>query len=106
MLYELAMLRSPFQPREGADATLVAIFEAIVAGDYPPVDTRCYSEELAGLVRRMLALDPADRPDIDEVASAALLAARALLQLGCRAAVCRVAAHCGQVRFMPGNAGR
>lgn len=63
ILYELAMLRSPFKS-EGLN--LYGLFQKINKGDYeviPPV----YSDHLRQLVTRMISLTASDRPSMEEV---------------------------------------
>ncbi len=62
ILYELAMLRSPFK-EEGLN--LYGLFQKISRGVFTPVTG--YSPELGLLVNQMLMLDPTARPGIDEV---------------------------------------
>lgn len=61
ILYELAMLRSPFK-EEGLN--LYSLFGKITKGDFPPI-SEVYSKELRDLVDRMLLTDPTQRIDID-----------------------------------------
>jgi hypothetical protein len=61
ILYELAMLRSPFK-EEGL--SLFGLFQKITKGEYPPI-ADVYSVELRELTSAMLQLDPAARPDIE-----------------------------------------
>lgn len=68
ILYELAMLRSPFK-EEGI--TLYALFTKISSGIYSPVHS-VYSPELSSLVASMLSLNPADRPDAYTVTKIAM----------------------------------
>ena len=63
ILYELAVLRSPFK-EEGL--SLYGLFQKINAGKYPVVPSP-YSEELRDLVRQMLDVDVTKRATIDEV---------------------------------------
>ncbi|CAM9708355.1 unnamed protein product [Phaeothamnion confervicola] len=63
LLYELAMLRSPFKS-EGLN--LYSLFQKISKGDYAPLPEH-YSEQLKDLAYRMISTDAADRPGIDEV---------------------------------------
>jgi hypothetical protein len=63
ILFELAMLRSPFK-EDGL--SIYGLFQKITAGAYQPVSD-LYSFALRDLVRRMLLQDPAERPSIDEV---------------------------------------
>ncbi|CAM9743972.1 unnamed protein product, partial [Chrysoparadoxa australica] len=77
VLYELAMLASPFAE---SGLTLERLFVRIVRGTYPPVDTQCYSHRLANLVDNLLVVDPWQRPDVGRVASAAHIAEAAELE--------------------------
>ncbi|RLN73087.1 hypothetical protein BBJ28_00003783, partial [Nothophytophthora sp. Chile5] len=63
ILYELAMLRSPFKS-EGLN--LAGLFQKINKGDYQAVH-EVYSEHLRILVTRMISLKAGDRPSVEEV---------------------------------------
>lgn len=63
ILYELAMLRSPFKS-EGLN--LVGLFQKINKGDYQEIPD-VYSEQLRGLVTRMISLTASHRPSMQEV---------------------------------------
>jgi len=63
ILYELAVLRSPFKE---PGLKLVTLFKKIKEGSYEPIPDR-YSSTLRDLVNLMLASDPKDRPDMTEV---------------------------------------
>ncbi|KAL4116003.1 hypothetical protein PRIC2_013005 [Phytophthora ramorum] len=63
ILYELAMLRSPFKS-EGLN--LVGLFQKINKGHYEDIP-EVYSEHLRGLVKRMISLMASDRPSVQEV---------------------------------------
>ena len=67
VLYELAMLTSPFKEEGG---TLYGLMLRITGGVVPPV-TGPYSPQLAGLVTRCLSLAPSARPSIQEVRAVA-----------------------------------
>ena len=67
ILFELAMLRSPFK-EDGLN--IYGLFQKITAGVYPPVSD-VYSPSLRDLVRRMLLQSPSERPTIDEVCAIA-----------------------------------
>ncbi|CAM9619988.1 unnamed protein product [Chrysoparadoxa australica] len=69
MLYELAMLRSPFKS-EGLN--LYSLFQKISKGDYAPLPEH-YSMDLIELAYSMINTDPADRPDIRQVCETASL---------------------------------
>ncbi len=64
ILYQMATLKPPFS---GSNPITVA--QKIVEADYPPMDCPEYSPLVKEAVRRLLTVDPAKRPDIDEVAS-------------------------------------
>lgn len=64
LLYELAMLKSPFKA-EGLN--LYSLFQKISNGDYVPLPDN-FSEELRNLTTGMLSTNPEDRPEISEVA--------------------------------------
>lgn len=68
VLYELAMLTSPFK-EEGLN--LYGLFQKITKGDYTPV-SEVYSKDLRDLAHRMLSIDPAGRPDMEEVCEVAM----------------------------------
>ncbi|TMW64234.1 hypothetical protein Poli38472_012856 [Pythium oligandrum] len=63
ILYELAMMRSPFKS-EGLN--LYGLFQKISKGDYEPVSS-VYSEHLRRLVTRMTSLSASERPTMEEV---------------------------------------
>lgn len=63
LLYELAMLKSPFKA-EGLN--LYGLFQKISAGDFTPVPDN-YSVELRSLVNSMLSNKSEDRPEIAAV---------------------------------------
>ncbi|CEG37917.1 nek protein kinase [Plasmopara halstedii] len=63
ILYELAMLRSPFKA-EGLD--LVGLFQKISKGYYEEIPT-IYSRHLRDLVKQMISLAAIDRPSVQEV---------------------------------------
>ena len=65
ILYELAMLRSPFKA-PGLD--LFGLCQRINKGEYDPVSTS-YSKTLRDLVDKMLNRDASRRPDMKEVAT-------------------------------------
>ncbi|CAM9158866.1 unnamed protein product, partial [Scytosiphon promiscuus] len=74
VLYELAMLKSPFA---GEHLTMKALFSRIVRAEYRPLDNSMYSERLSNLVAHLLMPDPAVRPPITMVQPAAHLALQA-----------------------------
>jgi len=63
VLYELAMLRSPFKS-EGLN--LYGLFQKISKGDFEPLPDH-YSSHLCNLTYRMISVNPDDRPGIEEV---------------------------------------
>lgn len=63
MLYELAMLKSPFKS-EGLN--LYSLFQKISQGDFQPLPEN-YSEDLRSLTYSMISTDSKDRPDIADV---------------------------------------
>lgn len=63
LLYELAMLKSPFKS-EGLN--LYSLFQKISQGDFQPLPEN-YSEELRSLAYSMISTKSEDRPDISEV---------------------------------------
>lgn len=63
LLYELAMLKSPFKS-EGLN--LYLLFQKISQGDYQPLPEN-YSEELRKLAYSMISTKPEDRPEITTV---------------------------------------
>lgn len=60
LLYELAMLKSPFKS-EGLN--LYLLFQKISSGDYQPLPEN-YSEQLRSLTYSMISTLPEDRPEI------------------------------------------
>ena len=67
LLYELAMLKSPFKS-EGLN--LYSLFQKISQGDYQPLPEQ-YSVELKELAYAMISTNPEDRPDIGDVCKVA-----------------------------------
>lgn len=63
MLYELAMLKSPFKS-EGLN--LYSLFQKISQGDFQPLPEN-YSEDLRSLTYAMISTDAKDRPEIADV---------------------------------------
>lgn len=84
ILYELAMLRSPFKS-EGLN--LYGLFQKINKGDYEPIDA-VYSDHLRRLATQMISLTASERPSMEDVwrmcqarpSSAVLTAARERIQ--------------------------
>lgn len=68
LLYELAMLKSPFKA-EGLN--LYSLFQKISNGEYQPLPEDGYSEELRQLAYSMISIKPEDRPEINEVVAIA-----------------------------------
>ena len=60
LLYELAMLKSPFK---SSGLNLYGLFQKISKGDYAPLPPQ-YSDELKRLAYAMISTDPIDRPDL------------------------------------------
>ncbi|KAE9313517.1 hypothetical protein PF001_g8703 [Phytophthora fragariae] len=75
ILYELAMLRSPFKS-EGLN--LVGLFQKINKGYYEEIP-EVYSDHLRGLVKRMISLTAADRPSLQEHDSSPIVVAQKIL---------------------------
>ncbi|GMH67443.1 hypothetical protein TrRE_jg9971, partial [Triparma retinervis] len=72
LLYEMAMLKSPFAQK---GLTMDKLFQRIIEGTYEAVPVGgVYSTKVGGLVGDMINVEPKRRPNIDTVASAALLA--------------------------------
>ncbi|CAK4083636.1 unnamed protein product [Aphanomyces euteiches] len=67
ILYELAMLRSPFKS-EGLN--LYGLFQKVSKGEYEPVSS-VYSQELRSLVAQMLSLNANDRPTMEHLCEVA-----------------------------------
>lgn len=63
LLYELAMLKSPFKS-EGLN--LYSLFQKISQGEYSPLPDR-YSDELRQLTYAMISTNPEDRPEIADI---------------------------------------
>ena len=70
VLYEMAMLRSPFQQK---GLTMDRLFLKIVQGDYVPMSAGTYTTQMSSLVDSMLKTDPSARPPIERIAAAALV---------------------------------
>ncbi|GMI19302.1 hypothetical protein TeGR_g4223 [Tetraparma gracilis] len=70
LLYEITMLKTPFQQK---GLTMDKLFGRIVAGEYPPIPSPPFSPSLNDLAADMILVDARRRPEIDEVAAAALL---------------------------------
>ncbi|MEW5299511.1 MAG: hypothetical protein WDW36_002522 [Sanguina aurantia] len=64
LLYELACLRSPFEMQ---GANLYDVFQRISKCDFTPLPADHFSVPLRHLVARMLQMDPAKRPELEEV---------------------------------------
>ena len=72
LLYELTVLRSPFAQK---GLTMDKLFSRIIAGAYTSIPLGgCYSGKVGDLIRDMINIKPKERPNIESVASAALLA--------------------------------
>lgn len=67
LLYELAMLKSPFKA-EGLN--LYSLFQKISNGEYLPLPDN-YSEELRQLAYSMINIRPEDRPEVNQVVEVA-----------------------------------
>ena len=63
LLYELAMLKSPFKS-EGLN--MFSLFQKISQGEYSPLPDK-YSEELRNLAYAMISTNPTERPDIADI---------------------------------------
>ena len=70
ILYEMAMLRSPFKK---PGLKMFELFQLIIDGQYPPVTPEVYSTFLVQLVTLMLSSSPVDRPDIFRTRAIAML---------------------------------
>ena len=81
ILYELAMLKSPFKA-EGLN--LYGLFQKINAGDFQPIPEN-YSEELRSLVYSMMSAKADDRPEISNVCNVATAMREKLSKLRSRA---------------------
>lgn len=69
VLYELAMLHSPF---EKDCKTMRALFARILAGDYSSLsEDQAFSKGLTSLIADIFAVDACDRPDADQVVALA-----------------------------------
>jgi NIMA (never in mitosis gene a)-related kinase len=64
ILYEMAVLRSPFYEDK---LKPVGLQKKILALDYKPLSTKQFSTELCLLVSKCLVLDPEQRPNINQV---------------------------------------
>lgn len=67
LLYELAMLKSPFKA-EGLN--LYSLFQKISNGEYQPLPD-VYSPELRSMAYSMISINPEDRPEINQVCTMA-----------------------------------
>lgn len=67
VLYELAVLRSPFKAQ---GLNLYSLFQKISRADYDPVP-ESYSTELRQLAHAMLNVEPAQRPDVNQAGEVA-----------------------------------
>ncbi|CAN0473251.1 unnamed protein product [Ectocarpus sp. 8 AP-2014] len=65
VLYELAMLWSPFKSE---NLNRNSLYKKISKGDYPPM-LAYYSEELRALATGMINTNPCERPSVEEVSS-------------------------------------
>ena len=61
LIYEFAALKHPFQAQNERQ-----LYERVMRGAYPPIP-RCYSPELANVIRMMLTQDASKRPTTDEL---------------------------------------
>ncbi|CAM9617044.1 unnamed protein product, partial [Ectocarpus sp. 12 AP-2014] len=68
VLYELAMLRSPFKSE---NLNRNSLYKKISTGDYSPM-LAYYSEELRALATGMINTNPCERPSVEEAHSIAL----------------------------------
>jgi len=83
VLYELAMLRSPFEgsngnlPKadmaKGGETALFQLFQNIIKCKFPPLEPK-YGSDMKDLIHAMLQLNPRSRPDITKVANCAMQA--------------------------------
>ncbi len=64
IVYEMCEQKSPF--RNENEKSLMDLFNNITRGEYKPVNTR-FSEELRGIVREMIVLDPQQRCDTNRI---------------------------------------
>ncbi|CAM9385674.1 unnamed protein product [Ectocarpus sp. 6 AP-2014] len=78
VLYELAMLRSPFKSES---LSLYSLYKKISSGDYPPM-LAYYSEELRALATGMINTNPDERPSVHEAHSIALAMKRKMAGKG------------------------
>ncbi|CAM9178588.1 unnamed protein product [Ectocarpus sp. 8 AP-2014] len=78
VLYELAMLRSPFKSES---LSLYSLYKKISSGDYPPM-LAYYSEELRALATGMINTNPDERPSVHEAHSIALAMKRKMAGTG------------------------
>ena len=69
MLYEITMLRTPFQQK---GLTMDKLFLKIVRGEFPPIPEP-FSLKLRQMCNDCIMVEPKERPAIERVASAALL---------------------------------
>jgi NIMA (never in mitosis gene a)-related kinase len=79
ILYEMAMLRSPFKE---PGLKMFQLFEIIVKGTYPPIPESAFSSFLIKLVGLMLSVNPADRPDVLRARTIAMLSLTECINTG------------------------
>jgi len=58
VLYEMIALRPPFKGHD-----LKSLYKKVVSVDYPPISTNKYSSDLVNLVKSILQVNPAIRPN-------------------------------------------
>ena len=102
ILYELAVLKSPFK-EEGLN--LYALFQKISKGEFAPVPST-YSDELRNLCTRMVNVNAAQRPEMDEVCQIAATMRRRTEEARRAARAAQAAAAQGASAAEGGAAGR
>ena len=102
ILYELAVLKSPFK-EEGLN--LYALFQKISKGEFAPVPST-YSDELRNLCTRMVNVNAAQRPEMDEVCQIAATMRRRTEEARRAARAAQAVAAQGAVATEGGAAGR
>lgn len=63
VLYETATLKPPFRAED-----MQGLYEKVVKGEYSPIQPH-YSKDIRHLIRQLLQIDPAKRPNCDEILS-------------------------------------
>lgn len=57
VLYEMCTLKPPFRASD-----MNGLFKRVLKGTYNPIDRKLYTSDLAGMVAKLLTVDPKMRP--------------------------------------------